>query len=182
MNPCRCSDFPYGVPCIYFTSRSGTLPRLFRVLAVEITEAWPSVKSLLMTSRILIADDHAIVRRMLKVLVETHEGWQVCAEAENGEEAILKVLEQKPDLVVMDMAMPVKDGISASREISAKVPGMPIVMHTLHYSTELELEAKKAGVWAVVPKAEAGDELLRVIEGMLSKGLSANGGETGLQE
>ena len=135
-----------------------------------------------MTSRILIADDHAIVRRMLKVLVETHEGWQVCAEAENGEEAILKVLEQKPDLVVMDMAMPVKDGISASREISAKVPGMPIVMHTLHYSTELELEAKKAGVWAVVPKAEAGDELLRVIEGMLSKGLSANGGETGLPE
>src|SRR5256885_2041077 len=182
MNPCRCSDFPYGVPCIYFTSRSGTLPRLFRVLAVEITEAWPSVKSLFMSRRILIADDHAIVRRMLKVLVETHEGWQVCAEAENGQEAVLKVEEHKPDLVIMDMAMPVRDGISASREISAKIPGIPIVMHTLHYSTELELEAKKAGVCVVVPKAEAGDELLKAMERVLTKAGKASGGEAALQQ
>jgi DNA-binding NarL/FixJ family response regulator len=68
----------------------------------------------------------------------------------------------------MDMAMPVKDGISASREIAAKMPTIPIVMHTLHYSTELELEAKKAGAWAVVPKAEASDELLKTIDEVLS--------------
>ena len=120
-----------------------------------------------MSWRILIADDHAVVRRMLKVLIESHEDWKVCAEAENGEEAIRKVLEHRPHVVIMDMAMPVRDGISASREISSKAPAIPIVMHTLHYSTELEIEAKKAGVAAVVPKAEASDELLNAIEKVL---------------
>ena len=93
----------------------------------------------------------------------------MCSEAENGDEAVAKVLECRPDVVVMDMAMPVRDGISASREISAKAPMTPIVMHTLHYSTELEIEAKKAGVWAVVPKAEASDELLKTIETLLKR-------------
>jgi len=122
-------------------------------------------------ARILIVDDHAIVRRMLKALIETHEGWEVCGEAENGLEAIQKVAEYKPDLVIMDMAMPLKDGISASRDITSKMPSVPIVMHTLHYAPELELEAKKAGVRAVVPKAESGDELLKTIEGVLNEEL-----------
>jgi DNA-binding NarL/FixJ family response regulator len=121
-----------------------------------------------MPQRILIVDDHAIVRKMLKALVETHEGWQVCCEAENGLEAIAKVSEYNPDLIVMDMAMPVKDGISASRHISSIAPSVPIVMHTLHYSPELALEAKKAGVRAIVPKADSGDELLTTIEAVLS--------------
>ena len=120
-----------------------------------------------MPYRILIVDDHAIVRRMLKVLVETHAEWEVCAEAENGQEAVAKVKEYRPDVVIMDMAMPVKDGISASREISAAMPSVPILMHTLHYSPELELEAKKSGVRKVVPKAESGDGLLNAIAEVL---------------
>jgi DNA-binding NarL/FixJ family response regulator len=119
--------------------------------------------------RILIVDDHAIVRRMLKVLVETHPGWEVCAEAENGQEALAKVEQNKPDLVIMDMAMPVKDGLTASREISAAMPNVPILMHTLHYSPELELEAKKSGVRKVVPKAESGDGLLQAIAELLEE-------------
>jgi DNA-binding NarL/FixJ family response regulator len=128
-----------------------------------------------MAYRILIVEDHAVVRRMLKALVETHEGWEVCWEAENGVEAIAKAEQYQPDLIIMDMAMPVKDGISASREISSKAPAVPIVMHTLHYSPELELEAKKAGVRAVVRKAEGGDDLLNTIEKVLNK---ANGAGT----
>jgi len=119
--------------------------------------------------RILIVDDHAIVRRMLKVLVETHPGWEVCAEAENGQEALEKIQQHKPDLIIMDMAMPVKDGLTASREISAAMPGVPILMHTLHYSPELELEAKKSGVRKVVPKAESGDGLLSAIAELLEE-------------
>lgn len=119
--------------------------------------------------RILIVDDHAIVRRMLKVLVETHAGWEVCAEAENGQEALAKLEQYKPDLVIMDMAMPVKDGLTASREISAAMPSLPILMHTLHYSPELELEAKKSGVRKVVPKAESGDGLLDAIAELLEQ-------------
>ena len=134
-----------------------------------------------MSCRILIVDDHAVVRRMLRVLIETQPEWKVCGEAENGEEAVAKVLECRPDVVVMDMAMPVKDGISASREISAKAPTIPIVMHTLHYSSELEMEAKKAGVWAVVPKAEASDELLKAIEGLLKRARESATGTNGQQ-
>jgi DNA-binding NarL/FixJ family response regulator len=119
--------------------------------------------------QILIVDDHAIVRRMLKVLVETHAGWEVCAEAENGQDALAKIAQQKPDLVIMDMAMPVKDGLTASREISAAMPDVPILMHTLHYSPELELEAKKSGVRKVVPKAESGDGLLHAIAELLEQ-------------
>jgi DNA-binding NarL/FixJ family response regulator len=119
--------------------------------------------------RILIVDDHAIVRRMLKVLVETHAGWQVCGEAQDGLDALTQVREHKPDLVIMDMAMPVKDGLSASREISASLPNLPIIMHTLHFSPELELEAKKSGVRKVVPKAESGDGLLNAIEELLAE-------------
>jgi DNA-binding NarL/FixJ family response regulator len=130
-----------------------------------------------MPQRILIVDDHAIVRKMLKALVETHEGWQVCCEAENGLEAIEKVSEYKPDLIVMDMAMPVKDGISASRHISSIAPSVPIIMHTLHYSPELALEARKAGVRAIVPKADSGDELLTMIESVLDKQEKAGGAE-----
>jgi DNA-binding NarL/FixJ family response regulator len=122
-----------------------------------------------MTFRILITDDHAVVRRMLKLLIETHSGWEVCGEAENGLEAIVKATELKPDLVIMDLAMPVMDGIRASREILAEMPTVPILMHTLHYSSELELEAKKVGVRRVVAKAQAGEELLNAIEALLDE-------------
>lgn len=132
-----------------------------------------------MPLRILIVDDHAIVRRMLRVLVETHSGWEVCAEAENGQEAIAELEECNPDVVIMDMAMPVKDGITASREISATAPNVPIIMHTLHYSPELELEAKKAGVRKVVAKAESGDALLNAISELLQEDSGAGLSRTG---
>ena len=117
--------------------------------------------------RILIADDHSGVRKMLKLLVETQAGWQVCGEAENGQEAIVKASELHPDLIIMDLAMPVMDGIRASRAISTTMPAVPILMHTLHYSAELELEAKKVGVRRVVAKAEGGDALIGAIAALL---------------
>jgi DNA-binding NarL/FixJ family response regulator len=112
---------------------------------------------------------------MLKVLVETRAGWEVCAEAENGQDALAKITEHRPDLVIMDMAMPVKDGLTASREISAAMPDIPILMHTLHYSPELELEAKKSGVRKVVPKAESGDGLLNAIAELLEQSSAPSG-------
>ena len=129
-----------------------------------------------MSARILIADDHAAVRQMLKLIVETHAGWQVCGEAENGVEAVAKAVALNPDLIIMDLAMPVMDGIRASREILAAAPSMPILMHTLHYSPELELEAKKVGIRRVVAKAEGGEKLLTALELVLNENhRSANG-------
>lgn len=128
-----------------------------------------------MPTRILIADDHVVIRKMLKALVETHEGWEVCGEAENGRDAVTKAQELKPDLMIMDMAMPVMDGIRASRELSKAMPAVPILMHTLHYSAELEIEARKAGIRRVVAKVDSGEELLNAIEGLLSRPAAPSG-------
>ena len=134
-----------------------------------------------MSTRILIADDHVIIRRMLRALVETHEGWEVCGEAANGRDAVTKAQELKPDLMIMDMAMPVMDGIRASRELSKTMPAVPILMHTLHYSLELEVEAKKAGIRQVVAKMDSGEQLLNAIEALLNtpvgdEGMAARSG------
>jgi DNA-binding NarL/FixJ family response regulator len=122
-----------------------------------------------MHSRILIADDHAGVRKMLKLIVETQTGWEVCGEAENGQEAVDMASDLRPNLIIMDLAMPVMDGIRASRAISTAMPAVPILMHTLHYSAELELEAKKVGVRRVLAKAEGGDALIGAISALLDE-------------
>lgn len=101
---------------------------------------------------------------MLRALLETHEGWQVCGEAENGLEAVAKAKELQPDLVILDLAMPVMDGLRATREIAAILPTVPILIHTLHNAPGVELEARKAGARKIINKTEEADELLRSIE------------------
>jgi len=120
-----------------------------------------------MATRILIVDDHVVIRKMLKALLETREGWEVCGEATNGREAVTKAQELKPDLMIMDLAMPIMDGIRASRELSKAMPTVPILMHTLHYSLELEVEAKKAGIREVVAKVDSGERLMNAIEALV---------------
>ena len=126
-----------------------------------------------MPFRILIADDHSAVRSVLRALIESHADWQVCGEAVNGFEAVVKTEELKPDLLVLDMAMPIMDGIRAAREISKASGTLPILMHTMHSSPTLDLEAQKAGVSQVVNKCESGDKLIIVIENLLN---AAHGG------
>ena len=121
-----------------------------------------------MPFRILIADDHSAVRSVLRALIESHADWQVCGEAVNGFEAVVKTEELKPDLLVLDMAMPIMDGIRAAREISKASATLPILMHTMHSSPILDLEAQKAGVSQVVNKCESGDKLIIVIENLLN--------------
>jgi DNA-binding NarL/FixJ family response regulator len=115
-------------------------------------------------SRLLIADDNATVRRMLRALLETHEGWQVCGEAENGLEAVAKAKELRPDVIILDLAMPVMDGLRAAREIVAALPGVPLLIHTLHNAPGVELEVKKAGARKIINKTDNADELLKAIE------------------
>lgn len=107
-----------------------------------------------MPTRILIADDNPLFRRTLKLLLESADHWEII-EAHDGEEAVRKSLETRPDLVVMDMVMPVKDGLAASREISQAMPQTPILMCTMHSSTQLEIEAQKSGVRQIISKSES---------------------------
>src|SRR5579862_8708368 len=79
---------------------------------------------------------------------------EVCAEVENGEQALVKARELNPDLIILDLAMPVMDGLRATREILRILPSVAIIIYTLHYAPWVELEAKKAGARGVVAKSD----------------------------
>jgi DNA-binding NarL/FixJ family response regulator len=106
-----------------------------------------------MPVRILVADDNPQVRFAMREVLEAAGAWEV-VEAENGEDAVAKAEEFKPALIILDLAMPVKDGLTASREISNLLPGTPILLHTLYSSPHIQIEAIKTGVRKVVPKSE----------------------------
>ena len=106
-----------------------------------------------MPKRILLADDNETIRKTIAALLES-SGFTVCAEAVDGVEAVTKALELRPDLIVIDLVMPSMNGLAASAKISELLPGVPIVLHTLHATSTLELEAKKNGISRIVPKSE----------------------------
>lgn len=113
--------------------------------------------------RILIADDSPAVRKSLTAILE---GTYVVFEVEDGQAALACALELKPDLIVLDLAMPAMDGLTAAREISNVLPETPILMYTMHWAAALELEARKAGVRKVFSKTQSQD-LLAAMEELL---------------
>lgn len=121
-----------------------------------------------MSKKILIADDNALVRKLLRIMLEGQQGWQVCAEATNGSEAILKAHESQPDAVILDFAMPLLDGLDAAREITRTLPSVPILLFTLYDSPEMTLAAKEAGVSRVLPKTASGLPLIQAVRDLLS--------------
>jgi two-component system response regulator NreC len=122
-----------------------------------------------MKIRILLADDHAVIRKQLRALLETHAGWKVCGEAENGREVVAKAAKLKPDLIILDLSMPVMDGLRAACEIARIMPTVPILIYTQHNYWEIELEAKKFGVRRVVSKTDDSNELFSAIEAIFSE-------------
>ena len=119
-----------------------------------------------MPRRILIADDSALTRKTLQDLLQTH-GWEVCGQAENGLDAVRMAVELNPDVVILDLAMPSMDGLTAAGHISQSLPTIPIVMHTLHSLAQLELEAKKKGVHCIVPKSESA-HIITILDELIS--------------
>lgn len=107
-----------------------------------------------MSSRILIVDDNAVFRGTLRQVLQGVDHWDI-VEAENGQQAISKAVETSPDVVILDLAMPVKDGLAAAREISQLLPDIPIVMCTMHMSPHLEGEALRSGVRQVFSKSDS---------------------------
>lgn len=104
---------------------------------------------------------------MLKATLENHSGWQVCGAAENGLEAVEKAAELKPDIIILDFAMPVMHGLQAAREILLDSPGVPILLYTNYIFPYLELEAVRAGVRRVVDKGLSGHDLVGAVESIL---------------
>lgn len=107
-----------------------------------------------MPSRILIVDDNAVFRGTLRQVLQRVDHWDI-VEAQDGQEAVSRAVETRPNVVILDLAMPVKDGLAASREISRLLPHTPILMCTLHMSPHVEGEALRSGVRKVLSKSNS---------------------------
>jgi DNA-binding NarL/FixJ family response regulator len=119
--------------------------------------------------RILVADDHDIFRRGLKQLLSSKPGWEVCAEARNGREAVAVAERVKPDVVVMDISMPDLNGLEAMRQIRKSLPKTEFVILTLHISDKLVHEIVREGARAYVLKSDADQDLLAAVEALSSQ-------------
>lgn len=118
--------------------------------------------------RVLIADDHAVVRQGVRSIVESYDQYAVCCEADNGLEAVKQTLDSHPDVVILDITMPVMNGIEAAREIHEKDPNVAILMLSMHeYSSQLNA-LKDFGVNGYVTKSKTADELIRAIQTVAS--------------
>jgi DNA-binding NarL/FixJ family response regulator len=108
------------------------------------------------TTRILIVDDSAQVRTALRMCLELNKDWSICGEVDNGQAAIEMVRHLKPDVVLLDYAMPIMNGIEAARRIAEIAPQCAILMFTMYASEQLATVAQAAGVWAVISKDVGG--------------------------
>ena len=117
--------------------------------------------------RILLVDDHEIVRRGLRTLLETHAGWEVCGEAGDGRAAVKLARTLAPQIVVMDLAMPQLNGFEAARQIVEKSRHCRVLILSMHESERDVREALAAGVRGYVLKSAAGRDLLSAIEVVL---------------
>ena len=114
--------------------------------------------------RILIADDHEIVRHGLRAILEARQGWEVCGEATDGWQAVKLTAELKPDVVAMDIGMPNLNGLDAARQIMRDNPRQKILFLTMYQSEQLARTIQQAGARGLLLKSEAGSELVNAIE------------------
>lgn len=117
--------------------------------------------------RILLADDHEIVRHGLRRLLETQPGWTICGEADSGLEAVEKTRQLKPDIVILDHSMPELSGAEAARQILKALPKTEIVILTMHDSEQLLREVLEAGVHGYVLKSDAMCDMVSAVRTLL---------------
>jgi two-component system response regulator NreC len=114
--------------------------------------------------RILLADDHTVVRKGLRLLLESQPEFRVIADAANGREAVAMAEEHKPDVVVMDVAMPTLNGIEAARQIAARLPHTAVVFLSMHSDESYVLKALKVGARAYLLKDSAEHDLINAVK------------------
>src|SRR6202795_5059237 len=117
-----------------------------------------------MSLRILIVDDHAVVRRGVRSLLESHEGWQVCGEATTGRDAVAQSLQLRPDVVIMDLSLPELNGLDTTRQILKAAPDTEVLVLTMHHSEELARDVLQAGARGYVLKSDADENLIAAVD------------------
>ena len=117
-------------------------------------------------TRILIADDHEIVRSGLRFILEAHAGWEVVAEAADGKAAIIKAQETQPDIAILDYSMPLVNGAEATRQIRKRNPSIEVLIFTMHGSDAVIGEVLDAGARAYLLKSDARQTLISAVEAL----------------
>ena len=121
-----------------------------------------------MKIRVMLVDDHAVVRAGLRMMLESEEEFDICSEASTASEAILNTAQEKPDVILMDIGLPDMTGIEATREIKRAFPEIPVVALTIHEDEEYFFKMLDAGASGYVPKRAAPEELLSAIRAAYS--------------
>jgi DNA-binding NarL/FixJ family response regulator len=119
-----------------------------------------------MPLRILVVDDHAVVRRGVRSLLESHEGWEVCGEATNGRDAVEQSGRLRPDVVVMDLSLPELNGLDATRQILKEAPGTEVLVLTMHQSEKLARDVLQAGARGYLLKSDADENLIAAVDSL----------------
>jgi len=116
--------------------------------------------------RILVVDDNPSVRHYLRSILEQHQSWRVCDEARTGEEALERLQEAQPDMILLDFQMPGLNGLDVAREISRSWPAIPILMVTVHLCRQLEMEARAVGIRGACAKSDVGS-IVEAVDALL---------------
>ena len=117
--------------------------------------------------RILVADDHEAVRSGLRAVLEARPGWEVVAEAHDGRQALAAAIETRPDVAIVDYAMPLMTGIEVTRHIRARQLAAAVLIFTMYESRDLALQAVRAGAHAYLLKSDANKLLLAAVESLM---------------
>src|SRR6202048_3977831 len=123
-----------------------------------------------MGSRILIVDDHEVVRQGIRTILHARPQWEICGEAVNGRDAIEKARSLDPDVIIMDITMPEMSGIEATREISKLKLRAAVLVFTMHESKNLAETVREAGARGLVLKSHAARDLLDALETLMNGG------------
>ena len=119
--------------------------------------------------RILIADDHDIIRRGLRQLLMTKPGWEICGEAKTGREALTLAEQLKPDVIVMDISMPELNGLEAARQLQKNSPQIGILILTMYFTDQLVREVIDCGARGYILKSDADKELVNAVEALANR-------------
>ena len=121
-----------------------------------------------MAKRIMVVDDNPAIRRILRNILEFNHDWVVCGEGVDGRDGVEKAKALSPDLIVLDVSMPVMNGLDAARVLHQIMPDVPLILCSLHTDRLLENEARQAGVTAVFSKAENMETLVHKARELLN--------------
>jgi len=123
-----------------------------------------------MSAQILVADDHEVVHQGISMILQSRPQWHICGRAANGVEAVRMARELKPDAIIMDVTMPVMNGLEATRQISKSPQASPVIVFTMHESPGLIESVQAAGGRGLVLKSRAAQDLIEALDQVLGGG------------